>query len=133
MNLPTRPAPGSWRMAEPVLDASAPAYDPLALLSLAETAGENAAQRFLDDYLNLLPHRRFRIVGAQTAGDTKDAMDAILSLRVTSMIVGTAWLTHFCRQLQDQLTDGETADAAEIAEELDLLVSLFVRAVQARP
>ncbi len=115
-----------------VFGDSAPVYDPLALMSLADEVGEEVAQRFLEEYVGLLIQRRTRIVQALKAGSTKAAMDAI-SLKVTSSIVGAVWLIHFCGKLQDQLRLGERIHAAEIDEELDVLVSTFVRAVNAAP
>jgi hypothetical protein len=116
-----------------VIGDSAPVYDPLALMSLADEVSEEAAQRFLEEYVGLLTQRRTRIVQALNAGSAKAAMDAIVSLKVTSSIVGAAWLIHFCSKLQDQLRLGEPIHAAEIDEELDVLVSTFISAVNAAP
>jgi histidine phosphotransfer protein HptB len=113
-----------------VFDQSVPVYDPLKLMVLAHEAGETAAQRFLDDYLGLLPTRKDRIVAELSEGEVEEAMDAVVSLKVTSSMVGAIRLKGYCQQLQDQLTVGNIADVAAVAADLGGLVPAFIRAVK---
>lgn len=113
-----------------VSDPPVPDYDPLKLMVLAHEAGETAAQRFLDDYLRVLPARQGRILAELSKGEVEEAMDAVVSLKVTSSMVGAIRLNGYCQQLQDQLTIGHIADAAAVAADLAVLVQAFIRAVE---
>jgi hypothetical protein len=117
-------------MKGPAPNQSVPDYDPLKLMVLAHEAGETAAQRFLDDYLGLLPRRQDRILAELSKGEMEEAMDAVVSLKVTSSMVGAIRLNGYCQQLQDQLTVGNIADAAAVAADLAVLVPAFIRAVK---
>lgn len=75
-----------------VFDQSVPACDPLKLMALAHDTGEIAAQRFLDEYLGLLRERQDHILAGLTYGEAERTMDAILSLKVTSSMVGAVRL-----------------------------------------
>ncbi|MFC9352852.1 Hpt domain-containing protein [Arthrobacter sp. NPDC057013] len=123
------PTPAALRMEAIMIDTSLPAYDPLALMSLAHEAGEAVARRFLDHYLELLPHRHARTLQTLTCGDAEEAMDAVLSLKVASAIVGAAQLSAFGQNLQDQLKSGSVDNITDIATELDSLVAAFNGAV----
>jgi hypothetical protein len=64
-------------------------FDPQAIHTLARNLGNNAlALRFLSDYLALLPRRKIRIIDAIRDDDPETAMDAILSLKIASSMVG---------------------------------------------
>lgn len=115
-----------------VFDRSVPVYDPVQLMELAHQAGEITTQRFLHDYLGLLPRRQERILEELANGDVEEAMDAILSLRVTSAMVGALRLSAYCQHLQDQLTRGNIADMSDVTTELAVLVAAFVRAVNGK-
>lgn len=133
----TIPALGSSLSAQrtegPVHDTSdAPDFDPAALMSLAHEAGEPAAQRFLDDYLGLLPRRHARILRTLSSVELEDAMDAVLSLKGSSTIVGAAGLSIYCQHLQDQLKSGNFPDLAQTAVELGAGVSAFLQTVMRR-
>ena len=64
-------------------------FDPQVIHTLARNLGNNAlALRFLSDYLALLPRRKIRIIDAIRDDDPETAMDAILSLKIASSMVG---------------------------------------------
>lgn len=128
MTLETPAAPGP---IEPgiVPEESLPVYDPLKLMELADEAGDTVAQRFINEYLALLPHRQDRILAKLAVGDDETAMDAVLSLKTTSAMVGAVRLSGYCQHLQDQMALGNVAEAAEGAAELGVLISDLVRAV----
>lgn len=109
-----------------VYDTTAPAHDPVALMSLAHEVGEAGAQSFLDNYLATLPHRHARVLQTLASGDAKAAMDAVLSLKVSSAVVGAVHLSAFCQGLQDELKSGSLADLTIVTVELDSLVKAFV-------
>ncbi|MFE5837444.1 Hpt domain-containing protein [Arthrobacter sp. NPDC056493] len=119
-------------MAGLVFDPSVPAYDAVVLMELAHEAGETAAKRFLDEYWELLPRRQDRILSHLANGDMEAAEDAIISLKITSAMVGAVRLSSYCGHLQDQLSLGNIADTTEVASDLGHLVSAFVRAVNGR-
>ena len=64
-------------------------FDPQVIRTPAGNLGSNGlASRFLNDYLDLLPRRKRRIINALRDDDPEAAMDAILSLKITSAMVG---------------------------------------------
>jgi HPt (histidine-containing phosphotransfer) domain-containing protein len=93
-----------------VADAFLPVYDPVQLMSLAEQVGDNAAQAFLDQYLGMLPERLARIRSSISEGDLEAAMDATLSLKVSSAMVGARRLAGCCRELEGRLGQDAVAD-----------------------
>ena len=128
MTLETPAAPGPTESGI-VSEESVPVYDPLKLMELADEAGEIVAQRFINEYLALLPHRQDRILAKLALGDDETAMDAVLSLKTTSAMVGAVRLSGYCQHLQDQMALGNVAEAAKGAAELGVLISDLVRAV----
>lgn len=57
--------------------------------ALAEDMGDpGCALDFLGDYLRMLPRRMARIIGHLRDQDSEAAMDAVLSLRVSSAMTG---------------------------------------------
>lgn len=74
---------------------SAPVLDDEALLRLADSVDDTAAAaRFAARYVQLLPGRIARISDALRAGDVESALDASLSLKVTSCTAGARELQH---------------------------------------
>ncbi|MDP9694394.1 UNVERIFIED_ORG: hypothetical protein J2X79_001949 [Arthrobacter globiformis] len=76
-----------------------PALDPATFAILAEHVGNPAAESFLATYLDMLPGRLERIVQALETRDAEEAMDAVMSLKVTSAMAGARHLEHECAQL----------------------------------
>lgn len=108
-------------------DSARPVLDSRVLLRLAEEAGQDTAQSFLETYLGLLPFRRKRIANLLNIGDTERAMDAIQSLRTTSSMIGARQLEHYCRHLEFQLRSGSSPDpktvVAELTRHADMIIA----------
>ncbi|MEI5675664.1 MULTISPECIES: hypothetical protein [Nocardioides] len=76
-------------------------FDPQALAKLAHDMKDRAfARAFAEKYRGLLDHRIARITGALHAPDFVDAMDATLSLKVSSTTVGTCELAELAQQIE---------------------------------
>ncbi len=90
----------------------------LQLQSLAgldeETQNDNAVHRFVSTFRAMLPGRVSRIVSAVRARDADTAMDAVLSLKVTSSMIGALRMEQLCRCVEHALVR-EDYDAAELA------------------
>ncbi|HXF02821.1 MAG TPA: Hpt domain-containing protein [Arthrobacter sp.] len=68
-------------------------------------------RRFINNYLELWDHRYGRVSGAVLARDADDAMDAILSLKISSSMVGAGRLGRMAEHLEG-LVHGQLFDAA---------------------
>ena len=88
----------------PVLDS-----DPFRIL--AEEAGACVAEKFLEDYLDLLPARTAAIVDGLTAEDREKTLDALISLGVSSAMAGASRVEDHARRLQRQVLSGHWPDA----------------------
>jgi HPt (histidine-containing phosphotransfer) domain-containing protein len=76
-------------------------FDPQALTKLAHDMKDKAfARAFAVKYQRLLEHRVQRITTALSAPDFIDAMDATLSLKVSSTTVGTCELAEIAQQIE---------------------------------
>jgi HPt (histidine-containing phosphotransfer) domain-containing protein len=94
------------------VDESLPVLDPTPLLALADEAGDAVAQRFLVEYLNLLPARVSRVIGGLSSSDVESSRDAVVSLKVSSAMAGATRMEHYCLELEDRLTARTMPDAA---------------------
>ena len=103
-------------------------FDPQVIQTLAGNLGNKTlAIRFLSDYLDLLPKRKTRIIGTLREDDQEAAMDAVLSLKITSAMVGAHNVEDRCQVLQSLITqeDFEAArlQATALGTSIDALVS----------
>ncbi|TNB70484.1 Hpt domain-containing protein [Arthrobacter sp. BB-1] len=96
----------------------APALDFVLIRKLAEDLSPDAALRFLSDYLGMLPGRWTRILLALEDDDTEVALDALVSLRITSSMTGALEAEGHCRQLESFVHAGWFAKARTEASEL---------------
>ncbi|MEV4988426.1 Hpt domain-containing protein [Pseudarthrobacter sp. LMD1-1-1.1] len=81
-------------------------FDPQVIQTLACTMGNKPlAFRFLGDYFDLLPRRKHRIISAVQDEDPEAAMDAILSLKIASAMVGARDAEDRCRVLQSLIAN----------------------------
>ncbi|WP_193608763.1 Hpt domain-containing protein [Nocardioides lijunqiniae] len=67
---------------------------------------------FVEKYDRLLPERVRRVVGHIAEGDLDQALDAVLSLRVSSTFVGAQELVELSRRVEDHLRTGDLVGAA---------------------
>jgi hypothetical protein len=95
----------------PVLDAH-----PLQVLT--EQAGRSVAERFFNDYLDLLPARSASIIAGLAAEDRERTLDAVVSLRVTSAMAGALEMEESSRTLERQLQVGHWSNAKAVQAEL---------------
>lgn len=95
-------------------DQSLPVLDSAALRALEDDAGEGVSRRFVEEYLLMLPTRAAKILNCLTATDPKLDNEAIVSLRVTSAMVGALRLRRFCYDLERALKRGDSPAAVSV-------------------
>lgn len=82
------------------------------LAQLADDLADQAfAQSFAERYRSMLPKRVSRVSRALTARDVDEAMDAVLSLRVSSSAVGAEELATLARRIEADLRCGQLEQA----------------------
>jgi HPt (histidine-containing phosphotransfer) domain-containing protein len=96
--------------------------DPNPLLCLVEDAGAEVAGDFFRTYLQMLPLRTAKLVHTLMEGDQDAALDAVLSLKSTSRMVGALRLAALCSELENDVRDQRAhcgrAEARLIEQEL---------------
>lgn len=105
-------------LPELIAEKPLPVLDAGRLRVLAEETGQQVAQAFLEDYVQLLPARVARIVSTLDGEDLKSAIDAVVSLKVTSAMTGALRLEAYARDLQRQLELCGRADSSAVNAEL---------------
>lgn len=91
--------------------ASLPVLDRAPIRFLAEEAGPRTAEKFLEDYLGLLPVRSAAIIDGLNSGDREKTLDALVSLGVSSAMAGASRVEYHARNLQRQVQSGHWPDA----------------------
>lgn len=85
-------------------------FDPSAVIRLeADTQSRTFVRTMLGTYLTMLTPRVDRIIGAVDAADSDEAMDATLSLRVSSVMTGATELAELAGVLSDELRNDDLA------------------------
>lgn len=77
-----------------------------------------AAQAFLATYLELLPERLTCITAAVSVKDKEAALDRVVSLKVTSSMVGARQLAALSTELESLVRTAAWTSAAEALEPL---------------
>jgi signal peptidase len=96
-----------------------PALDRRPLKRLArEMKSKEAAKNFAAAYARLLPQRVDRISQALSSGNRDMAMDAVLSLKTSSSMVGALRMEQYCVRLERALVMSDHTAAAEAWEEV---------------
>lgn len=85
---------------------------------LAEQTSQQMAQSFLENYVQLLPTRVAKIVSTLDGEDLEPALDAVVSLKVTSAMTGALRLEAYTCDLQRQLELCGRADSSSVNAEL---------------
>lgn len=99
-------------------------FDPEVVHDLTGHPGDRAfAVVLVARYRGLLPERVRRIAVALAAGETDDAMDAVLSLKVASATVGTHELAGIAARLERLLRRGDVAQAVIVGTGLAAAVA----------
>ncbi|XAS68261.1 Hpt domain-containing protein [Micrococcaceae bacterium Sec5.7] len=90
---------------EPPCDAGTPVVDPAVLRQLrAELDADEAyCKVFVRNYLDQLPRRVSRLRCALISGDLEAAMDAVLSLKTSSRMVGACCLGAIADEVETAL------------------------------
>jgi hypothetical protein len=103
-------------LTEAAHTASAPLVDPAALQDLgAQLDSPAVAKGFARDYARMWDQRYRSLASALERGDLAASMDAVLSLKTSSAMVGGLRLAQLAGELEDALR------AADIAHALSLL------------
>ncbi|HET7399319.1 MAG TPA: Hpt domain-containing protein [Intrasporangium sp.] len=106
--------------------------DERVLARLGDEVGDReAALRFAAAYLGLLPTRVDRVCAACTASDSEAAEDAVLSLRVTSAMVGASLLMGLAAEVEMAVTRGDLVTARTAADGLPRVAAATAAAVAA--
>ncbi|WP_415857354.1 Hpt domain-containing protein [Sinomonas sp. G460-2] len=95
-------------------DHTVPLVDPAALGLLAEDVGPASAAAFARDFAAMWPRRRAAIDLALGCGDLDAALEAALSLRTSSVMVGATRLAGLALRLEGALRANDGAGAAQL-------------------
>ncbi|MDQ0212103.1 signal peptidase I [Arthrobacter bambusae] len=94
-----------------------PAFDRRPLKRLArEMKSKEAAEKFAAAYARLLPQRVDKISHALSSGDSNLAMDAVLSLKTSSSMVGALRMEQHCVRLEHALVMTDHTAAIQAGE-----------------
>ncbi|UKA49776.1 Hpt domain-containing protein [Arthrobacter sp. FW305-123] len=86
---------------DPAPTAEATILEPCRLQELADELGDSIpALGFLSNYLSMLPHRMLSISRGLCGHDSEASMDAILSLKISSAMVGALETEDQCRAIE---------------------------------
>ncbi|WP_458782203.1 Hpt domain-containing protein [Arthrobacter sp. D3-16] len=113
----------------PSVDAGRPLVDRTVLDRLREELGEDEGycRIFVGNFIDYLPDRVGRLRLALTTGDLDASVDAVLSLKTSSQMVGAARLAGLATALEGEIrSGGPDADAAVV---LPKLAASFLRRI----
>jgi HPt (histidine-containing phosphotransfer) domain-containing protein len=83
-----------------------PALEPCRLQALADELGDSTpALRFLSTYLSMLPGRLLRISNGLCEHDADASMDAVLSLKISSAMVGALETEDQCMAIESMIRE----------------------------
>ena len=108
VGLPAAPAPAAG--ASPILEEAAllPLVDAAVLEELEdELAGSGLAQRFARDYAAMWDVRLARLGTAVDSQDEDSALDAVISLKISSAMVGGVRLAKLAELLEGLIRQGD--------------------------
>lgn len=109
-----------------------PVLDDLQLKKMAEDITCAVAEQFATDYGRMLPGRILRISDAVRAGDQEAALDAVLSLKTSSALVGALIMELIGVHLQHALDGADNQAAEEALQEAELHLPRLAAALDAR-
>lgn len=88
--------------------------EPCRLQALADELGDSTpAIRFLSTYLTMLPERILSISSGLCAHDVNASMDAILSLKISSAMVGALDTENQCRAIERMIREDHFDSAVQ--------------------
>lgn len=92
-----------------------PLVDPEVLRDLADKLeSQGIASRFASDYVDMWELRLSRLAAALQRNDFPAAVDAVISLRVASVMVGAARLAGLAQQVEDAVNRGDFTAGREL-------------------
>ena len=101
--------------------------EPATIRRLAEDIeNPTAALNFLGDFLSMLPGRITRILDTLADGDAKAAMDATLSLKITSAMTGAVEAEACCRRIESLIRCSAFEEATASAQLLHGIVTALM-------
>lgn len=90
-----------------------PLVDAAVLQDLEEQLGQpDIARNFANDYAAMLGQRQRRLVASVGREDRAAALDAVISLKVSSAMVGGLRLAHLAERLEAAVREGDLQDGA---------------------
>ncbi|MFF2843921.1 Hpt domain-containing protein [Paenarthrobacter sp. NPDC057981] len=93
--------------------------EPCKLQALAEELGDSRlAQRFFSTYLAMLPGRLLKLSNGLGRHDLDASMDAVLSLKISSAMVGAVETETQCRAIEMMIREDHFDTAVEALPEL---------------
>ncbi|BCW12599.1 Hpt domain-containing protein [Paenarthrobacter sp. CC6] len=93
--------------------------EPCKLQALAEELGDSRlALRFLSTYLTMLPERILRLSNGLCGHDLDASMDAVLSLKISSAMVGAVETESQCRAIEMMIREDHFDSAVAALPEL---------------
>lgn len=96
-----------------------PLVDPAVLLDLEEQLGDaSLAQSFAQDFLESTSVRVRRLEAAVVSEDVEDAMDAVLGVKATSVMVGALQLAQLAAECAVILRNSDFVGAAAAVAEV---------------
>ncbi len=106
-----------------------PLLEPVSIRLIAEELEDpEYALSFLESYLSLLPYRIQRIQTALSDQDVEAAMDAVLSLKITSSMTGALDAEAGCRTIEWLIRAGRFTAASVTAQSLTTHVQALITA-----
>ncbi|MGX1162237.1 Hpt domain-containing protein [Arthrobacter sp. SLBN-100] len=102
-------------------DAGRPLVDQAVLNRLRDELGEDGGycKVFVGNFIEYLPHRIGRLQLALTTGDLDGSVDAVLSLKTSSQMVGAERLARLAMALEGEIrTEAYDADVAVVLPRL---------------
>lgn len=79
-----------------------------------QLAGPAVVQRFIHDYVSLWQRRHETLADAIERQDAEAALDAAISLKVSSSMVGGTYLAHLAQKLQETIQAGNFPAGEEL-------------------
>ena len=116
---PALPASGTPASCAAGLPAAAPLVDPAALQDLgAQLDSPAVAKGFARDYTRMWDQRYRALASALERGDRAGSMDAVLSLKTSSAMVGGLRLAQLAGELEDSIRAGDMDHALSLLRDV---------------
>ena len=109
-----------------------PILDDTRLRRLADVATADAAEQFAADYREILPARVERLTYTLSLWDTEAAMDAVLSLKTSSSMIGALRMEQICEHLEQALVMADRDNAVKAGQEAQEHLPELAAAIAAR-